>query len=71
MYRDDNYKINPAWPKRLLEMIAEMDEIYDNNDDFKYSLLEGVFESHIKAFRLNGKITEKDLDTLFRRYGWR
>lgn len=71
MYRDDSYEVNPNWPPRLLREIAELDSYYDADDELHFDLFAEGFEATVKAMCINHAITKKDLDTVFRRYGWR
>lgn len=83
MFRDETYKINPNWPKGLLDEIAEADRLYDlavaelekNPDAGKaesdYMLFMDGFDPEVKSWCIAGKITKGDLDTIFKRYGWR
>lgn len=53
-----------------------MDALYEQAEEgndawFEYLLREDVFESTIKQYCIDRKISERDLDLLFRRYGWR
>lgn len=71
MYIDFKYPIDNSLPRHLLAYIRELEEYYDNDDWIGFDcLLEGI-EATTKAYQLSGIITEKQLDTLFRRYGIR
>lgn len=81
MYRDDECKINPKWPQELLDELAEADRLYDaaieaQGTGNRYP--EGEFllymlgvEPSVKSWYIAGKISEEDVDVIFRRYGWR
>lgn len=79
MYVDENIRVDDKfdrWPKKLVAEIKEMDALYEKAEDgndawFEYLLREDVFESTIKQYCIDRKISERDLDLLFRRYGWR
>ena len=71
MYINENYMIDNTLPEHLLSYISELEEYYKNDDWLGFDcLLEGM-EGTIKSYRLNGIITERQLDVLFRRYGIR
>ncbi len=71
MFIDDNYAIDEDLPTYLKSLLAELQGYYDNDDWIGFDCLLEVIEADIKSYRLNGSITEQQLDTLFRRYGLR
>lgn len=71
MFIDENYEIDENLPSHLLDYIDELEDYYKNDDWVGFDCLLESLEGTIKSYRLNGIITEKQLDVLFRRYGIR
>lgn len=71
MYIDESYPVNQDLPQHLLSYIKELEEYYENDDWIGFDCLLESLEGTIKQYKLCGKITEKDLDNLFKRYGIR
>lgn len=71
MYIDENYPIDTTLPKHLLDYISELDGYYESDDWMSFDSLLDALEGTIKNYCIEGRITEKQLDTLFRRYGLR
>ena len=71
MYVDYDIPICEGLPKAALEEIEILDKAYKEDDVGTYMLHEDAVESYIKQAVEDGRITEKDLDTMFKRFGWR
>lgn len=69
-YRDDTIKIGKL-PKLLEEDMAEFDRLYNEEDEMGFLLYADGFEASVKQWLISGKISESDLDAIFRKYGWR
>lgn len=71
IYVDEKYEIDENLPKHLLDYINELQAYVAQNDEIGFECLLSSLEGTIKQYRLSGKITERQLDNLFRRYGLR
>lgn len=71
MYVDYDIPICEGLSKVVLEEIEILDKAYKEDDIGTYLLHEDAVESYIKQALEDGSITSRDLDTMFRRFGWR
>lgn len=56
-------------PKMLLDYIEQLKKYAKEDNDIKYILTYEDFESAIKGFVLNNKLTKANYDALVRKYG--
>lgn len=56
-------------PKMLLDYIEQLKKYAKEDNDIKYILTFEDFESAIKGFVLNNKLTKADYDALIKKYG--
>lgn len=71
MYLDENIVIDFPVPLLVKQDMAELDEDFRKGDDLHFALVLEIFEPTVKQSRINGNITDSQLDLLFRRYGLR
>ena len=71
MYVDYSIPIVSGLPKVVLEEIAILDEAYKNDDWATYLMHEDAVETYLKTCLEDGKITDGELDQMFKRFGWR
>ncbi len=70
MYLDKNYKLPENLPQDLINDIEEMESHFpDNMWQFDRDL--EVVEAVTKNCALEGRITDEELDRIFKRYGLR
>lgn len=71
MYLEENIKLDFHLPRRLQEEVQKTEEYYREGDEMNFLIWADRVEVTAKACCVNGSITEKQLDTIFRKYGWR
>jgi|WetSurMetagenome_2_1015567.scaffolds.fasta_scaffold714924_1 hypothetical protein len=69
MYIDNTICEPQNIPIPLKKSFLQLDAYYHKNDWFSFDNLFEVVEAEIKSYYLNGKITQDELNTLFRKYG--
>lgn len=76
MYVDKSIPIPENTPRQFIEEIKEMDSLFDKamqgdeDAECRYMLLEDAFEATMKQLWIDGYLSDRDLDTLFKRFGW-
>lgn len=70
MYLDETIKVGQV-PEDLKEMLEELDGYYKSEDDFRFAFRSDDVEANVKQACLEGLISERQLDKIFQRYGWR
>lgn len=70
MYLDESIKVGEV-PEDIQEMMEELDRYYKTGDDFRFAFRSDDLEANVKQACLEGLISERQLDKIFRRYGWR
>lgn len=70
MYVDPDIKL-PKMPRWLYKSVMELQEKYDTGDTFGFDLLEEAVCADVKQAELDRQISAKDLDTIFKHFGWR
>lgn len=71
MYRDESIELSPNLPKRLQEDIAELERLYDEDDDFGWLRLMELIDIDTRAYIASGRIITKEGYDVLRRFGWR
>lgn len=71
MYRDENIKLSPNLPKRLQDDIAELEKLYDEDDEFAWMNLMEMIDVDTRAYIVSGRITQEEGYQVLRRFGWR
>ncbi len=69
MFIDEDIHLREDLPQRLQEDFQQLQEYYDAGDWLQFDLLFECVEATAKAYYLSGKISRKDLDMIFKRYG--
>lgn len=57
-------------PKKLQEIIKQMEELSDKGDDFNYDIIFDYFEIEAKGYVRHGILSFSDYNLLLRKYGW-
>lgn len=70
MYLDENVKVGIV-PENLQEIMNEVDGYYKSGDDISYAIRSDDLEAITKQECLEGRISEKQLNRIFKKYGWR
>lgn len=70
MYLDDTIRVGKV-PEILQVIMDEVDGYYQKGDDVMYAVRSDDMEAITKQCCLEGLISEKQLDAIFRKYGWR
>lgn len=71
MYLDENIELNFEMPATLKTLIDEIDMTYKEGRDFDFLLKLEEVESTAKQCKINNRISEHDLHSIFCRYGLR
>lgn len=69
MFIDETIKVRQDLPEELLRFFQELREYYDAGNWFEFDMLFELVEARTKAYYLAGKISRKDLDMIFAKYG--
>lgn len=69
MYIDEKIDLRDDLPERLQCDFKELQEYYDADDWFMFDNLFEAVEASVKAYYLAGKISKKDLNSIFKKYG--
>ena len=79
LYRSDEIKIRKGLPEKIMDVMRELDNSYEigiqNENDInaymEYAKNLDIVETMTKVYCDDGKISEKDLDIIFKKYGLR
>lgn len=71
MYLDRKHYPTTPIPQKLVERMVELDKIAGTDDWYAFESLRDLIEINTKSLLYANKITEKDLDSIFKRYGLR
>lgn len=69
MYVDEKICLKDNLPNGLLRDFKELQEYYDAGDWFMFDTVFEAVEASVKAYYLAGKISEEDLNCIFKKYG--
>lgn len=69
MYIDEKIILREDLPEGLRRDFKELQEYYDADDWFMFDTLFEAVEATVKAYYLAGKISQEDLNAIFRKYG--
>lgn len=69
MYIDEKVKIREDLPKELIDDFGELRKHYEAGEWFEFGMLFELVEARTKAYYLAGKISRRDLELIFKKYG--
>lgn len=69
MYIDETIVLDKNLPTELLGDFEELGKYYEAGDWLNFDLLFEVVEASAKSYYLSGRISRRELDKIFKKYG--
>lgn len=69
MYIDETIVLDKNLPAELWRDFEELGKYYEAGDWLNFDLLFEVVEASVKSYYLNGRISKRDLENIFKKYG--
>lgn len=69
MYIDEKYEITGYLPGVLKRDIEEIEDFYKQDDWIGFDCALETLEATVKQCRISGRISQEQMNTIFKRYG--